>query len=87
MSSIVSSKVRITLPAVHRILGLLPGTTVQFELREGGVLLRRGGQARHPVNQFFGCLKLEAPVDVLMEQLRGPELLRRTARRGGVAKR
>jgi len=41
MKSVVSTKGQVTLPAeVRAKLGLTVGTAVQFELREGGVLLR-----------------------------------------------
>ena len=43
MKSVVSTKGQVTLPAeVRAKLGLTVGTAVQFELREGGVLLRKG---------------------------------------------
>ena len=51
MKSVVSTKGQVTVPAeVRAKLGLTVGTAVQFELREGGVLLRKGGGALHPVD-------------------------------------
>jgi len=73
MKSVVSSKGQITLPAEAREkLGLLPGTPVQFELREGGLFLKKGGRGAHPVDQLFGRLKLEKAVDSLLDEMRGP---------------
>jgi hypothetical protein len=53
-------------------LGLVPGTPVRFELRDGGVLLRNGGGSTHPVDQVFGRLTLSRPVDALVDEMRGP---------------
>jgi len=73
MKSTISSKGQITVPAeVREKLGLVPGTVVQFELREGGVLLRKGGPGAHPVDQVYGRLKLGGSVDALLDTMRGP---------------
>ena len=75
MNSIVSTKGQVTLPAAVRAkLGLAEGTPVQFELREGGVLLRKGGGV-HPVDRVFGRLKLGKAVDTLLDEMRGPRPL------------
>lgn len=76
MKSVVSSKGQITLPVeVRQKLGLGPGTPVQFEIREGGVLLRKGTPGEHPVDKVFGRLRLEKPVDELIDEMRGPRPL------------
>ncbi|MBI1847636.1 MAG: AbrB/MazE/SpoVT family DNA-binding domain-containing protein [Candidatus Rokubacteria bacterium] len=73
MKSTVSSKGQITLPAALREkLGLGTGTAVRFELRGGGVLVRKGAGGVHPVDQVFGRLKLAKPVDELLDEMRGP---------------
>lgn len=73
MKSTVSSKGQITVPAeVREKLGLAPGTVVQFQLREGGVLLRKGSSGTHPVDQVYGRLKLGKPVEALLDEMRGP---------------
>jgi len=73
MKSSVSSKGQVTIPAeVRDRLGLRPGTSVKFELREGGVLLRKGGDDAHPVDRAFGRLKLARSVDQTLDKLRGP---------------
>ena len=78
MKSIISSKGQITLPAaVLRKLGLETGTPVQFEVREGAVLVRKGGAPVHPVDQVFGRVKLAKPVDALLDDMRGSRPVKR----------
>jgi AbrB family looped-hinge helix DNA binding protein len=73
VKSSVSSKGQITIPVeVRERLGLRPGTMVRFELRDGGVLLRKGSEESHPVDQVFGCLKLSRSVDRSLDEMRGP---------------
>ena len=73
MKSTISSKGQITVPVeVRDQLGLRPGTVVSFELREGGVFLRKGASGQHPVDHLFGRLQLDKPVDVLLDEMRGP---------------
>jgi antitoxin PrlF len=73
MKSTISSKGQITVPEeIRDQLGLRPGVVVSFELREGGVLLRRGTSDQHPVDRVFGHLRLEKPVDTLLDEMRGP---------------
>ena len=73
MKSTISSKGQITVPADIRYrLGLRPGTRVEFELRDGGVFLRKGLSELHPVDQVFGLLHLDRPVDEVVEEVRGP---------------
>ncbi|HEV8674657.1 MAG TPA: AbrB/MazE/SpoVT family DNA-binding domain-containing protein [Methylomirabilota bacterium] len=73
MKSTVSSKGQITLPApIREKLGLGPGTAVRFEVREGGVFLRKGASGTHPVDQLFGRLKLRKSVDSLLDEMREP---------------
>ena len=73
MKSTISSKGQVTVPVeVRDKLGLSPGTEVEFELRRNGVLLRKGGGARHPVDRVFGLIELPAPVDEILAEMRGP---------------
>ena len=73
MKSTVSSKGKITLPVeIRDQLGLGPGEVVSLELREGGVFLRKGSSGDHPVDRVFGRLRLEKPVDTLLDEMRGP---------------
>jgi len=71
----ISSKGQVTVPAHMRDqLGLSAGTTVAFEVREEGLLLKKGGAAEHPVDAVFGVLGKARPVDALalLDQMRGP---------------
>jgi AbrB family looped-hinge helix DNA binding protein len=73
MKSVVSSKGQITLPAeLRERLGLATGTPIEFEVREGGAFLRKGSGGVHPVDRIFGRLRLPAPVDDLIDTMRGP---------------
>lgn len=73
MKSRISSKGQVTVPIEARNrLGLQPGTVVRFEIRENGVLMRKGNPGRHPVDRVFGTLKLRKPVDALLDEMRGP---------------
>jgi len=77
MKSTVTSKGQITLPVeIRDQLGLEPGVVVSFELREGGAFLRKGAFDKHPVDRVFGRLRLEKPVDTLLDEMRGRSLTR-----------
>jgi AbrB family looped-hinge helix DNA binding protein len=69
----MSSKGQLTVPMeLREKLGLTAGTVVQFELRDGAVLMRKGLGNDHPVDRVFGRLRLSKPVDEIMDQMRGP---------------
>lgn len=53
-------------------LGLVPGTLVEFELKEEGVLLRKGVSGDHPVDKVWATLRLDRPVDEVLDEMRGP---------------
>ena len=73
MKSTVSSKGQVTVPAeIRDRLGLAPGTLVVFEVREEGVLMRKGSRGEHPVDRVYGTLDLARPVDALIDEMRGP---------------
>jgi antitoxin PrlF len=73
MRSTISSKGQVTVPVeVRERLGLLPGTPVEFELREEGVLLRKGISGSHPVDKVWATLRLGRPVDEILDEMRGP---------------
>jgi antitoxin PrlF len=73
MRSTISSKGQVTVPIeVRARLGLIPGTPVEFELREEGVLLRKGISGTHPVDRVWATLPLERPVDEILDEMRGP---------------
>jgi len=73
MRSTISSKGQITVPVeVRERLGLAPGTPVEFELREEGVLLRKGISGSHPVDRVWASLRLGSPGDEILDEMRGP---------------
>jgi antitoxin PrlF len=78
MRSRISSKGQITVPLeVREKLGLRTGTAVRFEIRDGGAFLRKGSGDDHPVDRVFGSLRLDKPVDELLDEMRGPRPRRR----------
>lgn len=73
MHSTISTKGQITIPvAIRSELGLSPGTRVELELCDDGILLRKGSSGAHPVDRVFGVLELDESVDEVIEQMRGP---------------
>lgn len=75
MKSTVSSKGQVTIPVeIRQLLGLRAGTPVVFERHPRGALLRKGMAGSHPVDRIFGSLALNAPVDEILDDLRGPRL-------------
>lgn len=75
LKSKISSKGQVTVPVqVRDRLGLETGTVVLFEVREDGVLIRKGSLGEHPVDKVFGVLKRSRPVDALalLDEMRGP---------------
>ena len=53
MNSSISAKGQVTVPKELRDrLGLKAGTAVEFELAEGGVLMRKGHKGQRPVDRL-----------------------------------
>lgn len=72
MTSTISSKGQLTVPKdVRDRLGLRPGTTVEFEITEGGVLLRKGHKGRRPADRVRGILERRRGTDELIDEMRG----------------
>jgi AbrB family looped-hinge helix DNA binding protein len=77
MKSTMSSKGQLTVPIeLREKLGLEAGTVIQFELRDGAILMRKGAQTSHPVDRVFGILDLGKPVDEILDEMRGPRPVR-----------
>jgi len=73
VKSRISSKGQITVPfQVREALGLTPGTAVEFLVREGEAVLRKRRQGADPVDRVYGRLRLDRPVDELVDEMRGP---------------
>ena len=83
MKSRISTKGQVTIPVdVRRALGLAPGMPVEFMVREGEAVMRKGREGAHPVDVVYGKLKLPKPVDALIEEMRGPSAVKVRRRSG-----
>jgi len=73
MRSRISSKGQVTVPVeVRDQLGLSAGTEIEFVLRDGEAVLRKGGGTNDPVDRVYGRLRLGKPVNDLVDAMRGP---------------
>lgn len=73
MKSRISSKGQITVPLeVRERLGLVPGTAIEFLVREGEAVLRKDRRAGEPVDRVYGTLTLPKGVDSMVDDMRGP---------------
>jgi AbrB family looped-hinge helix DNA binding protein len=80
VKSRISSKGQITVPVeVRDALGLSPGTPVEFVVREGEVVIRKGLRGADPVDVVYGKLPLRKPVDAILDEMRGPRPARHEA--------
>lgn len=81
MKSRISSKGQVTVPVdVRRALGLAPGMPVEFMVREGEAVMRKGRVGTHPVDALYGKLELARPVDEVLDEMRGPRPKEGTSR-------
>ncbi len=75
MTSTISSKGQITVPKkVRDRLGLRSGAVVEFDLIDGGVLLRKGHRGVRPVDRVRGLLERTTRTEDVIADLRGPAL-------------
>jgi AbrB family looped-hinge helix DNA binding protein len=73
MKSRISSKGQVTVPVeVRNQLGLMTGTEIEFLVRDGEAILRKGRRDDDPIGRVYGRLTLAAPVDELLDAMRGP---------------
>ena len=71
MKTTVSEKGQITIPkAVRTKLGLRPGTVLELDA-ERGRLVGRKASGRDIVDELYGSLPLDEPVDDYLERARG----------------
>ena len=71
MKSVVSEKGQVTIPkAVRSKLGLRPGTVLEFEAQRGRLIGRKAG-GRDVIDELYGSLKMDEPVDEYVERVRG----------------
>jgi antitoxin PrlF len=73
MNSSISSKGQVTVPKqVRDKLGLRPGTVVEFEFTESGVVMRKGHKGERPVDRLRGVLRDAKRTDDCVDDMRGP---------------
>ena len=71
MKTRVSEKGQITIPkAVRAKLGLRPGTVLELQAERGRLIGRKAG-GRDIVDELFGSLPIDEPVDDYIERARG----------------
>lgn len=71
MKAIVSEKGQVTIPkAVRSKLGLRPGTVIEFEA-DRGRLIGRKADRRDAIDEVYGSLRMDEPVDEYIERVRG----------------
>lgn len=71
MKSIVSEKGQITIPKQLRgKLGLRAGTVLEFEVDRGRLIGRKAG-GRDAIDEVYGSLDMDEPVDAYVERVRG----------------
>ncbi len=71
MKSTVSEKGQITIPkAVRTKLGLRPGTVLELVADRGRLVGRKAG-GRDVIDELYGSLPMDEPVDVYLERTRG----------------
>jgi AbrB family looped-hinge helix DNA binding protein len=84
MRSRISSKGQVTVPVEVRVqLGLSVGTEIEFVVRDGEAVLRKGGGPTDPVDRVYGRLRLGKPVNALVDAMRGPRPKPRPKRQRG----
>jgi antitoxin PrlF len=71
MKSRLSDKGQVTIPKRLRDqLGMKAGDELDFAIDQGRLVATR--VERDAIDRLYGSLKLPAPTDVLMEEMRGP---------------
>lgn len=70
MKATVSQKGRVTIPKqLREALGIRAGTTIDFDVVEGA-LVGRTSVERPPLDELYGSLALEEPVDAFVGRVR-----------------
>jgi AbrB family looped-hinge helix DNA binding protein len=71
MKTTVSEKGQITIPkAVRTKLGIRPGTVLELDAERGRLIGRKSGE-RDVVDELYGSLPMDEPVDRYLERARG----------------
>ena len=73
LKSAVSEKGQVTIPKLLRDrLGLKAGSIVEFELKGGVLLGRKGAGSKDPLGAVTGIIELDDAVDEYLLATRGP---------------
>ena len=73
MKAIVSEKGQVTIPrGIRKCLGIVPGTVIEFEEREGLLVGRKQEPAIDAVGRVTGILRKRREVDDYLAETRGP---------------
>jgi len=71
MKAVVSEKGQITIPkAVRSKLGIRPGTVLELNAERGRLVGRKAG-GRDVIDELYGALPMDEPVDDYLERSRG----------------
>ena len=71
MKAVVSEKGQVTIPKdLRRKLGIEPGAVLEFQEERGRLVGRKASQ-RTPVDEIWGTLTLDEPVDRFVDRIRG----------------
>lgn len=71
MKATVSEKGQVTIPkAVRTKLGIRPGTVLEFEAERGRLIGQKAG-GRDVVDELYGSMPMDEPVDDYLERTRG----------------
>lgn len=71
MKAVVSEKGQVTIPkAVRTKLGLRPGTVLELEAERGRLIGRKAG-GRDAIDEVYGSLSMDEPVDDYIDRVRG----------------
>jgi antitoxin PrlF len=71
MKSTLSEKGQVTIPkAIRTKLGLRAGTVIEFEADRGRLVGRKAG-GRDVIDEVYGSMPMDEPVDDYLERVRG----------------
>jgi antitoxin PrlF len=71
MKAVVSEKGQVTIPKpLRERLGIRPGEVLDFDEVRGRLIAVKA-VAQDPVDRVYGILKLDVPIDELIDDLRG----------------
>ena len=73
MKAVVSQKGQVTIPKPMRVrLGLVPGSVIDFEARDGRLVGVKADLVEDPVLAVTGIIMDRVDVDAYLDEARGP---------------